>query len=52
MKRTEKTEKDIDIVRASFKKMMSDKKAVSAYIRERGTLKGFSDETIQFVKPL
>lgn len=52
MKSTVETRKDIDIVKASFKKMMSDKKAVSAYIREKGTLKGFNDGSIQFAKPL
>ena len=52
MKSTVETRKDIDIVKTSFKKMMSDKKAVSAYIRERGTLKGFNDGSIQFAKPL
>ena len=52
MKSTVETRKDIDIVKASFKKMMSDKKAVSAYIREKGTLKGFNGGSIQFAKPL
>lgn len=52
MKSTVETRKDIDMVKESFKKMMSDKKAVSAYIREKGTLKGFNDGSIQFAKPL
>lgn len=52
MKSTVETRKDIDIVKASFKKMMSDEKTVSAYIREKGTLKGFNDGSIQFAKPL
>ena len=35
-----------------FRKMLEDKKAVQSYIRERGTLEGFEDETIIFAKPL
>lgn len=35
-----------------FRKMLADKKAVQSYIREKGTLEGFQDETITFAKPL
>ena len=35
-----------------FKQMLTDKKAVQAYICEHGTLKGFKDESILFAKPL
>lgn len=35
-----------------FRKMIADKKAVQSYIREKGTLEGFQDETITFAKPL
>ena len=35
-----------------FRKIMEDKAAIKAYIREHGTLKGFNDATIQFAKPL
>lgn len=52
MKSTFDTQNRVECVKASFKKMMSDKKAVSSYVRERGTLDGFKDSTIQFAKPL
>lgn len=52
MKSTVDTQSKVERVKASFRKMMSDKKTVSDYVRERGTLDGFKDSTIQFSKPL
>lgn len=49
---TEKTQKEIESVKGAFKKMMADKKAITEYIHERGTISGFRDDSIQFVKPL
>ena len=46
------TRKDIESVKSTFRKMMADKKAISDYIRERGTIRGFKDDSIQFAKPL
>lgn len=39
-------------VKNIFKKMLADKRAVQAYIREHGTLNGFDNGTIVFAKPL
>ncbi len=46
------TQKDIECVKSTFKKMMADKKAISDYIHKQGTISGFKDESIQFAKPL
>lgn len=35
-----------------FRKILRDKKVISAYIQEHGSLEGFDDPTIKFVKPL
>lgn len=47
-----RTQKDIESVKNTFKKMMADKKVISDYIREKGTIRGFKDGSIQFAKPL
>ena len=39
-------------VKNIFRKMLADKRAVQAYIREHGTLNGFDNGTIVFAKPL
>ena len=39
-------------IRNVFKKMLSDKRRISSYIQENGTLNGFKDDTIIFAKPL
>lgn len=44
--------KDIESVKNTFKKMMADKKAISDYIREKGTIRGFENDSIHFAKPL
>lgn len=46
------TQKDIESVKNTFRKMMADKKAISDYIREKGTIRGFKDDSIRFAKPL
>ena len=46
------TQKDIVSVKNTFRKMMADKKAISDYIREKGTIRGFKDDSIRFAKPL
>ena len=46
------THKDIESVKNTFRKMMADKKAISDYIREKGTIRGFKDDSIRFAKPL
>ena len=35
-----------------FKQMIEDKRAMRAYIREHGTLNGFNQKSIDFVKPI
>ena len=35
-----------------FAKMIADKKIVSNYIKEHGSLNGFNDENIRLAKPL
>ena len=35
-----------------FAKMLADKKAISEYIHQNGTLDGFNDESIRFAQPL
>ena len=35
-----------------FKQMIEDKRAMRAYIREHGTLNGFNQKSINFVKPI
>ena len=35
-----------------FRKMQEDKKTIRAYIKEHGTLNGFSNDSIQFAKPI
>lgn len=44
--------KDVESVKSTFKKMMADKKAISDYIREKGTIRGFENDSIKFAKPL
>lgn len=39
-------------IRDMVRKMIADKKAISNYIREHGTLEGFTDSTIKFAKPI
>lgn len=46
--KTMETKKFRDMVR----KMIDDKKAISSYIREHGTLEGFSDPSIKFARPI
>ena len=41
-----------DEMKNIFNKMLSDKRSISSYIQENGTLNGFKDDTIIFVKPL
>ena len=50
MEKTNNTRQDQ--IRDMVRKMVADKKAISNYIREHGTLKGFNDPTITFAKPL
>lgn len=40
------------VVGSIFAKIIDDKKTVSNYIKEHGSLKGFSDENIRLAKPL
>lgn len=35
-----------------FRKILRDKKTVSAYIQRNGSLKGFNDPEVKLVKPL
>ena len=44
--------KNKEIIRNVIKKMVSDKKSISDYIRKNGSLKGFSNPEIEFAKPL
>lgn len=44
--------KNKEIIRNVIKKMVSDKKSISDYIRKNGSLKGFSNAEIEFAKPL
>lgn len=37
---------------AMFARMLADKKAISSYIQENGTLDGFNDDSIRFAQPL
>ena len=46
------TQNDIESVKNTFRKMMADKKAISDYIRKKGTIRGFKDDSIRFAKPL
>lgn len=39
-------------VGSMFAKMIADKKTVSDYIKEHGSLNGFNDENIRLAKPL
>ena len=39
-------------VKGVFKKMLDDKVCVRSYIQKNGTLNGFKDDSIIFVKPL
>ena len=39
-------------VGSMFAKMIADKKTVSNYIKEHGSLNGFNDENIRLAKPL
>lgn len=47
-----KNQMDIERVKDTFRKMVADKRAISEYIREHGSLSGFKDDSIQFSKPL
>lgn len=48
------SENKIKQARALFKKMVSDKRAITVYIREHGTLDGFEKQhkDISFAKPI
>jgi len=39
-------------VGSMFARMIADKQKVSDYIKEHGSLRGFSDENIRLAKPL
>lgn len=49
---TKKNSNGDERIRNIVRKMVADKRAVSSYIREHGSLSGFNDDSIQFSKPL
>ncbi|GEM_PF-1409900 len=49
---TKKNNNGDERIRDIVRKMVADKRAVSSYIREHGSLSGFNDDSIQFSKPL
>ena len=47
-----KNQADVERLKSTLRKMVTDKRAISKYIREHGSLSGFKDDSIQFSKPL
>ena len=47
-----KNQADVERLKSTLRKMVADKRAISKYIREHGSLSGFKDDSIQFSKPL